>query len=111
MIEEQWLFLQDVSLLIQTAKELGVVLTAGEMYRTSAQQQYYFDNGLSKTMNSNHMRRLAVDFNFFINGKQTYEHDIITALGVFWEGLNKKNKWGGNFKTFKDTLHFERSLV
>ena len=66
LVQEQWEFLKDVSKLIKKAEDLDIVLTAGEMFRTKEQQEIYFKTGKSKTMNSNHLKRLAVDFNFFI---------------------------------------------
>ena len=27
---------------------------------------------------------------------------------AFWESLNQKNSWGGNWASFKDVPHFER---
>ena len=68
------------------------------------------DTGKSKTLNSNHIKRLAVDFNFFINGKLVYDKHKLAELGKFWESLNTKNIWGGNFKSFTDTPHFERNV-
>ncbi len=110
MVSEQWKFLQDVSLLINKAKELGIVLTGGELYRSREQQLSYFHSGKSKTKTSQHMKRLAIDFNFFIDGQLTYEKEKIQPLGEYWEGLSPANRWGGNFKNFTDTPHFERFL-
>ena len=76
--------------------------------------------GKSKTMNSYHLKRLAIDLNFFKpvydeDGKLkgytlTWRYEDIKPFGEYWESLNPKNKWGGNFKTFKDTPHFERRV-
>lgn len=108
--KEQIEFTKDVSSLILYASRIGVSLTFGEAFRTKEQQNIYFQNGKSKTMNSNHLKRLAVDFNFFIDGKLKYKHSKIKKLGEFWESLNSKNRWGGNFKSFTDTPHFERNI-
>lgn len=110
MVNEQWIFIQDVAKLIDKAKELGIVLTGGELYRTKEQQAIYVREGKSKTSNSQHMKRLAIDFNFFIHGQLTYEKSKLQVLGDFWEGLSPANRWGGNFKSFTDTPHFERFL-
>lgn len=107
---EQWEFLQDVALLILEAKRLNIKLTGGELYRTEYQQAKYVADGKSKTMRSNHLRRLAIDFNFFINGELTYDKDSLQKLGDYWERLNEKNRWGGNFTSFTDTPHFERNI-
>ena len=105
--EYQQEFTKNIAYLILKAGNIGVGLTFGEVYRTEYQQAEYLRTGKSKTMNSNHLRRLAVDFNFFIDGKLYYDHPKINELGEYWEKLHPANRWGGNFKTFKDAPHFE----
>ena len=113
--DKQWLFLKDVALLINKAEELGYKVTGGELWRSYDQQKIYVETGRSKTMNSSHLNRLAIDFNFFIkdvkgNWQLTWKREEIEPLGSYWESLDKKNVWGGNFSTFKDVPHFERLL-
>ncbi len=110
LVAEQAAFLQDVAKLIVKAGSLGIVLTGGELYRTAEQQEIYLKTGKSKTSKSNHLKRLAIDFNFFIDGKLTYEKKLIQPLGDYWESLNPANRWGGNFKSFTDAPHFERNV-
>ena len=110
MVAEQWEFLQDVCKLVDKAKELGFVVTAGEMYRTAEQQQIYVKTGRSKTMNSNHLKRCAVDFNFFLDGKLIWDKKTLAPLGAYWESLGPKNRWGGNFKSLVDVPHVERNV-
>lgn len=110
---EQAVFLQHVAELIRKAPEYGLLLTAGELYRTPEQQALHIKNGRSKTMNSRHLDRMAIDFNFFEIGpdhslKLVYDGDPVRRLGAFWEGLDPVNRWGGNWSSFKDTPHFER---
>lgn len=107
-VSEQWLFLQDVAMLIMYASRIGIVLTGGELYRTKEQQEIHVKAGRSKTMNSRHMERLAIDFNFFVGGVLTYDYDKIEPLGKYWCQLSEKNQWGGYFNSFQDTPHFER---
>ncbi len=107
---QQQIFSQHIAKLIFYANSLGVNLTFGEAYRTEYQQKEYLRTGKSKTMNSNHLRRLAVDFNFFIRGKLYYKHELIDEIGVYWESLSVQNRWGGNFKGFYDSPHFERHV-
>ena len=109
MVEEQWKFLQDVAKLLLYAEASGVVLTGGELYRTEEQQKIYFTSGKSKTMNSMHLKRLAIDLNFFVDGELVYEHPKVVALGNYWESLDEKNQWGG-FWNFKDYPHFQRTV-
>ena len=108
--QHQQYFVQNIGLLIIRANTLGVNLTFGEAFRTEYQQKEYLRTGKSKTMNSNHLRRLAVDFNFFIDNKLTYSHPLIDQLGEFWESLDPLNRWGGHFSKFNDTPHFERNV-
>lgn len=108
--ESQQEFTKNIAYLILKAITLEVGLTFGEAYRSEFQQAEYLRTGKSKTMNSNHLRRLAVDFNFFIDGKLYYDHPKINELGEFWETLHQLNRWGGNFKTLKDSPHFEMNV-
>ncbi len=113
LLREQSTFLLHVAELIQKASELGFYASGGELYRTSEQQALHVKNGRSNTMNSQHLKRLAVDLNFFKAApdgmlKLTYDVEELRALGEFWEGLDTANRWGGNWTSFKDTPHFER---
>ncbi len=54
------------------------------------------------------MKRCAMDFNVFVDGKLTWDKEVIRPLGEYWESLNAKNRWGGNFKSFIDVPQFER---
>jgi len=105
---KQWLFLQDVAKLINYAKELDIKLTGGELYRTKYQQKKYLKDGKSKTMNSKHLSRLAIDFNFFKDDNLTYKLDDVAELGLFWESLSDKNE-AGMFWKWKDLPHFQRN--
>ena len=107
---EQAAFLLDVCKLIQKATEMGFVVTAGELYRTPEQQQIYVKTGRSRTMNSLHLQRRAVDLNFFKGGKLTYDKATLAPLGAYWESLDPLNSWGGNGVKLVDTPHFSRGV-
>jgi peptidoglycan L-alanyl-D-glutamate endopeptidase CwlK len=110
LVKEQAAFLLDVAKLINKATELGFVVTGGELARTPEQQAIYVKTGRSKTMNSIHLKRCAIDLNFFKDGKLTYDIPALTPVGKYWESLNEKNQWGGFWKSFKDVPHFERKV-
>jgi hypothetical protein len=110
LVAEQAAFLLDVCKLIQYATEQGFVVTGGELARTVEQQQIYVKSGRSKTMNSIHLKRCAIDLNFFKDGKLTYDIKALTPVGVYWESLHPKNQWGGFWKSFKDVPHFQRTV-
>ena len=61
LVTEQAAFLLDVCKLITKADELGFTVTGGELFRTLEQQQLYIKTGRSKTMNSLHLKRCAID--------------------------------------------------
>jgi len=124
--EKQIIFSKNIASLIVYADLLGIDLTFGDAFRSRSQMLlnyfgYKLEKGgvfgiklvkgrkLSNTLNSLHGKRLAVDFNFFINGQLTYDKERLSELGEFWEGLDDRNKWGGNFKSFTDTPHFQMS--
>ncbi len=46
------------------------------------------------------MKRLAVDFNFFIRGKLFYKHPLIAQIGNYLASSDKLNRWGAISKTF-----------
>ena len=109
-VAEQAAFLLDVTRLIQKATEMGFVVTAGELYRTPEQQEIYVKTGRSRTMNSLHLQRRAVDLNFFKDGKLVYDKHVLAPLGAYWESLNPLNSWGGNGVKLVDTPHFSRGV-
>lgn len=103
--EEQQLFTRDLVKLLSKAFELGYEVRMGEVLRPVEMQELYVKTGRSKTMNSQHLKKLAADLHFF-KGNQgpLYPQE----LGDYWESLSKVNRWGGNWKSFKDQPHFER---
>ncbi len=108
LVAEQAQFLKHICFLLAKAEALGFVVTAGEAFRTPEQQAIYVQTGRSKTMQSNHLRRCAMDFNFFKDGVLVWDKRVLQPLGDFWETLDPKNSWGGNWNSFKDVPHFER---
>jgi len=113
LVHEQSVFLMHVCELLRKATELGFLTSGGELYRTSEQQALHVKNGRSQTMSSQHMKRLAIDLNFFREGANgaadlSYDVETLRPLGQFWESLDPANRWGGNWSSFKDTPHFER---
>jgi|SRR5690606_32567812 len=112
--EKQRIFAYNIACLIHYAfDQQGIELTFGEAYRTREQQLIYVQSGKSQTMNSNHLNRLAVDFNFFKEGNLTYNWEDVKPIGDYWESLHPKNRWGGDWNQndvkdgFIDTPHFE----
>ena len=78
---------------------------------TPEQQAIYFKSGRSKTMNSNHLKRCAIDLFVFKDGKLLSTKEEMQPIGNAWESLSKENRWGGNFSGFVDIPHFQRDVV
>lgn len=110
LVVEQAAFLQDMCKLISYATTQGWTVTGGELYRTPEQQEIYLKTGRSRTMASNHLKRCAIDLNFFKAGKIVWDKAQLAPIGAYWESLNPKNRWGGNFKSLVDVPHFERNV-
>jgi peptidoglycan L-alanyl-D-glutamate endopeptidase CwlK len=114
---EQEEFTKDVVFLVTRAWELGYSVRLGEIERTIITQEYYVKTGRSKTLDSLHLRRLAVDLVLLRDGKICNRSEI-EPLGNYWESLNPKNRWGGSWRglveagksKFVDAPHFERSV-
>jgi len=103
--EFQSVFLRNVASLITWAFENGYELTGGELLRTKEQQEIYVNKGLSKTMNSQHLKKLAIDLNLFIDGIYQTDNEAYKQLAEYWESLHPNNVagyfWGW------DANHFE----
>lgn len=117
----QFEFLKDVAVLIDfIANVKKYKVTGGWLERNKLIQRILVDKGLSKTMDSNHLKKLAIDLNIFIgsivltNKLKKYltfkETQILDEIGVFWENLNPLNRYGGFFKSIYDPGHFERNI-
>lgn len=113
--EEQSAFAKDVQKLLYFIHDLGYEVTFGEVLRTEEQQALYISQGKSKTSNSMHLKKCAIDLNFFKDGELI---ETPNKIGKFWESLNDKNRWGGSWRgliesgksTFNDYPHFERQV-
>jgi len=107
-------FARDFALLILFAIGKGFTVQVAEVRRTQIVQDDYLRRGLTTVKNSLHMDSLAGDIQFFkggvyINGLERMESKRqLQEIGDFWESLDRQNAWGGNWKTFIDTPHFER---
>ncbi len=106
---EQELFAKHVSLLITKAVALGFGVRIGEVFRPPEMQEIYVKTGRSKTMNSMHIKKCAIDL-FLIKNGQIATRAQTQELGDWWEALDPKNQWGGNWKSFVDVPHFQRTV-
>ena len=103
--QHQEIFSMHVLLLLNKAFDLRYNVRIGECQRPIEMQQIYVKSGRSKTMDSEHLNKCAIDLHFTKNGVLCYPKE----LGDFWESLDPLNQWGGNWKSFKDCPHFQRT--
>lgn len=104
--QHQEKFAHDLCKLLVFVHSRGYGIRIGEAQRTAEQQAIYVKTGRSKTMNSRHLKKCAIDLHFTKDGQLCYPEEI----GRFWESLDPLNSWGGFWKSFKDDPHFERSV-
>lgn len=104
--QEQEAFSRDLHKLIAKSQELGYECRRGEVQRPVEMQKLYIQQGRSKTMNSMHILKCAADLHFIKEGELCYPQE----LGDYWESLDSKNQWGGNWNSFKDKPHFQRTV-
>lgn len=121
--KKQSVFALNVSRLIQYAYEIGYEITFGEAYRTESQQYLYFEGynlmkigselklaktkPKSKTMNSKHRKKLAIDINLFKDGEYLTDKASFKPLAEYWKSLNPKNNCGYYWNW--DYNHFQMS--
>ncbi len=134
--DEQFEFGKDVIKLLSFIVKEGDKFTFGEAHRPKMLQKLYYygyklierlgvltlikNRKKSKTLFSLHILKLAIDLNIFPKFKyisNALKHKKqCQKYGDFWEALNPKNKWGGNWASiinnkivgFYDGPHFER---
>lgn len=97
---------------VKRAIELSTVdFGVSEGVRSKERQAQLFKEGKSKTLNSYHLTGEAVDLFAWVNGYVDwnfhYYEDISKAMFKAAEELGIEIEWGGNFKTFKDGVHFQ----
>lgn len=94
MVDKQARFTWMIALLVIHAKHLGYQLTYGDAYRDPRVIFPYSHE------NSNHKRRLAVDFNLFKEGKYLTKDEDYAPLRKYWVSI------GGADGIDNDANHF-----
>ena len=105
--DDQKLFAQDTVKLFLYLYETNCQFTYGEAFRTKEQQKIYYETNKSKTLNSKHLERKAIDLNIWVDGVLTYKEEDLRHVGEYWKSLSTSNTWGGDWR-FRDTNHFQR---
>ena len=116
LLEKQFQFSRMLGLFLFWMAEQGYHWTMGDCWRSSDKllcpecaepityQELLRNNGRSKTLDSKHGSRLAVDLNLFTAEGRLAGPEAYKLLGEKWKALG--GKWGGDW-TFADYGHFE----
>ena len=107
--KEQEAFSKNFEKLLNFIHSNGYSVRIGEVERSRDEQEIYIKTGKSKTYNSMHLNRLAADIFIFKGDEWLQSKQELAKFGEFWESLGSQNRWGGNFKTLVDCVHFERN--
>lgn len=110
-----------VAVVRKALKESKCDFTVVEGVRSLEQQRQNFEKGFSKTMKSYHLVQKdgfghAVDlYPYFagsvqVNAPFEFFLEISEAMKSAAKALGVKITWGGDWKTFKDTPHFQIEL-
>ena len=102
----------DMVAIVHRAAELSpVYFVVTEGLRTVQRQAELVAKGASRTMNSKHLTGRAVDVAAFPNNKLSWElryyKTISEAFKQAARELGVKIRWGGDWKSFVDSPHFE----
>ena len=109
LFEHQWEFLKDVAKLIEYMSKIkDLEVSGGHLWRTKREQEFLLKIGRSRTMNSKHLDRLAIDFNFKYKGQIVGKHKVVEDIAKYWESLSEYNE-AGYFWSFFDPSHFQRN--
>ena len=85
-----------------------------EGVRSLERQKQLVADGKSRTMNSRHLKGLAVDIACFVDGKITWEFEVYRQVADHIKVVAKLNDvritWGGDWESFKDGPHFQIEL-
>ena len=103
--QHQEKFSRDLASLLSYAFSKGYEARIGEVQRPLEMQKMHIAAGRSTTMNSMHLKKCAADIYFTKEDHLVFPQD----LGDYWESLDHLNKWGGNWKNFKDKPHYQRT--
>jgi len=104
LVDKQSQFVAMVMQLIKFAHDLSYQVTFGEAERSEETAMMYFKKGIG-IINSKHCQRLAIDLNFYKQGKLIDDRVSLESIGLYWESLG--GIWGGRFKKYDDSRHFE----
>lgn len=114
----QFKFMHNLANLIHFIGDSGYNVSGGELWRSEETQAAHVKAGRSKTLNSMHLKRLAIDLNIFdgeyllFSDSERKQKDfrVVEQFGEQWEGYDKDNVWGGRWTEPFDPFHFQQTF-
>jgi len=99
-------FARMVGKLLGKAEELKIQAKMVELWRSPEKQWRLFQEKKTWTLDSKHIKGLAVDLAIIKEDGAVYSEDgsDYRPLGEYWESIG--GRWGGKWKTV-DVYHFE----
>jgi peptidoglycan L-alanyl-D-glutamate endopeptidase CwlK len=91
--------------LLNAARQVGVPLVITSSRRSPEEQRRLVQAGLSKTLNSAHLRGEAFDVDVMGMRRDDIPRWWFEALGTYGEAIGLL--WGGRWRTIYDPGHFE----
>ena len=102
LLKKQKRFTKLVGELIAWAyQQDGYELTFGEALRLRWVAEVYHNQGKG-SLNSLHVKSLAIDLNLFVNGVYRKDSEAYKPLGDYWKSLDPDARWGGDFKRWDE---------
>ena len=114
---QQCAFTLALAKLIIKINETGYQVKIQELNRILETQKEYVAKGVSWTLDSRHLDKLAADIVLFKDGAMVEDQNSYRQFGEYWEGVG--GRWGGRFglekepkevqatKLGRDCPHFE----
>jgi peptidoglycan L-alanyl-D-glutamate endopeptidase CwlK len=100
-----------VKVMLEAIKESPYDFGITEGVRTPQRQQELYAAGKSRTLNSRHLKGLAVDIAIFVDGKLTWEfkyyEEVAKHVLKVCAEMGIPVVWGGAWRGFVDAVHFE----
>jgi peptidoglycan L-alanyl-D-glutamate endopeptidase CwlK len=102
----------DLVKVVERAIEISTIdFTVLEGLRTPERQKALLEAGASQTLNSRHITGHAVDLGAWVDNQVDWSwplyHKIATAMKDAAKQEGVSIVWGGDWRNFKDGLHFE----
>ena len=103
-----WMIVEMLNWVRPVLEQNNTTIYVNYWNRTVEEQERLVAEGLSSTMKSKHLDKLAVDFILIRGGKFIQKGPIYDMMGRWWQ--DHGGRWGGEWKRPYDPYHFEYNV-